>query len=109
MAIKRGGRVGQMAGDATEVACKARWVYGQQGVGLGHFDGKKEPYWPCSPWWRWDGTEGVHWPLERISENCPIAPGHYRCRFCRMSDDIDNYSGGCFLHTISYLVESAGE
>ena len=61
MAIKRGGRVGEMAGNATEVASKARWDYGQQGLRQGHFDGKKEPYWPCPPLWRWDGTEGVHW------------------------------------------------
>jgi hypothetical protein len=72
MAIKRSGRVGQMAGDATEVACKARWVYGQQGVRLGHFDGKKGALLAMLSmvemgWYR-------RGPLERISENCPIAP-----------------------------------
>ena len=35
-----GGRVGQVVGDATEVAGKAWWIYGQQGMRKDHYDEK---------------------------------------------------------------------
>ena len=61
-----------MAGDAAEVAGKARWVYGQQGVRQGHYDGKKGAILVMLSmvemgWYR-------RGPLERISENCLAAP-----------------------------------
>jgi hypothetical protein len=52
---------GRERNGSREQSAVELWAAGGEAVRQGHFDGKKEPYWPCPPLWRWDDTEGVHW------------------------------------------------